>query len=247
MLVGFGFELCSIRKCGQYMPTGGAVPSSERIFGCELKKDSADCRTVTDVMDTTEASDNAKDASDVFVDNATDDEEKAAVANQVVVKEKKEAIAAVRDVEVLEASVPEEEMVDLKKDLEEVQELVRNCQRKTKDVEDLSSKAFDAMRRCKRERLEGKKSEKKVKELKNELKTAPETRKARVQQDIEKEETVRRGACGRAARAAVEAREAQKGCNRARKEAEENATKCNRARKRCSEKSTKLRGRYSRQ
>jgi hypothetical protein len=147
-----GFEKCKISSCGQHRPLASAIPSAHVEFGCRFVPRVSECRHVAGFMDTVEGSDNAKDASVSFVDEAVVDERSIANELATTVNYQVQALDAVRSVDRKGDLVTEAELADVTAHAEAVVNAVRGVTADLRDAVSESRRAFGAMREAKTHR-----------------------------------------------------------------------------------------------
>lgn len=226
----WGFEVCSIDSCGKYVPTHGAVLSSDITFQCELDASGSKCRNPSDYMDNIEGAENARDSAVVFVDEAVVDEREVAIELAASMNYKMTALDAIRSLDRHNENITDGEINAVSEDAELVAVTVQEIMIDLAEVVQESKIAYDSMVETKIAMRAAKTAEEAAKVLEEEISgleaqalasSVPCATCATLSVEVERLRTERRKRAKAAGASAKKARDARKKTRRGRRSAQE--------------------------
>lgn len=108
----FGYQKCSIKKCGKHIPVGGT--RSETVpFQCKMEPDAGTCTEHVDFMETVSAAKNAESDATTSNDEATFTESAAVRVIDELTTEKKAVNQMMKEVESVADQIPPAELEEI--------------------------------------------------------------------------------------------------------------------------------------
>lgn len=187
----FGYEKCSISKCGMYTSVSTSIPSESVPFPCQMTQGTGVCTNPVDILDTVSTARNAESDAAASNDEAAEHETDATKQMKEIHREKKAIHQILKEVEIVADDLPDAELDNIDRDSEVVEDAIEKAALLVLESVRASRKSAKALRESRRlKRVAGRadrmKREKK-KQLEREEKK-PETNKElcdRLRQDIQ--------------------------------------------------------------
>lgn len=250
----FGYERCSISKCGKHVTIGDSVPSETVPFSCQYSPGSGHCTNAVDMLDTVSAANNAESDATASADETTADETDSTMEVKEIQREKKAVIQVLKEVERVADDLPDDELDEIDVDAEVVEDSAEEVAVVALEAVRESRRASKAMRESRKLKREARRADRLAKEKKDRLdreEKKPNKDKAlcgRLRVEVDKLRRVQKDKSKGCGRKAKESRDFRRSCNEKRERCGEIKKRAQAASSRCMQKSQKslgkARGRY---
>lgn len=165
----FGYEKCSIKKCGKHVPVSG-TPSETAPFKCEMVPGAGTCIDMEDYMDTVSSAQNAETDATTSNDEATITETEAVRVLEALGGEKKAVNEMMKEVERVAEEIPESELKEIEEEAMKVFDATKKCAAIVMSCIEDSRMVTAQLYDTRHDKRDGKRYEKLAKAKKEELK-----------------------------------------------------------------------------